>query len=286
MGIFKHKASVVEAPLPAPDLPVVQIAPVHNAKEILEDRLRHAVAGLRFHLAYQPVVSVADGGIVGLEALLRWESEAGRVTPATFIPLLEATGLVKDLGPWIIGEACRESLPWVQTHPDLFVTVNVSPQQLQAGFSDTVLEVIRQARFDAGRLCLELIQPAFIADPDVAWNELRRLKQAGVRLLVDDFGALGSSIADLRRFAVDAVKIDDSFVAELGRNSDDDAVVAAIITLAHALGMETVAEGVETAAQLELLRDLGCDLAQGFHFAKPVAAPELQALLDRQRRRP
>ena len=250
-----------------------------ESERMLEQRLREAVAGGKFDLRYQPIFSVTDGKMVAVEALLRWESEAGRMSPATFLPVLEATGLVNDVGPWVLAQACREARPWVAAHPELLLTVNVSPQQLEAGFADWVLGTLAEMSFWPEQLCLELLQTTSIADPAVAWTELRRLKSAGVHLFLDDFGSLGSSIADLRRFTVDAVKIDPGFVSGLGRSDDDEAVVTAVIALAHALGMQTVAEGVETALQLGRLQALGCDLAQGFHLMEPVRAAEVTAAL-------
>ena len=280
MGMFKNRTAVEHAAGTAPVTTSHAVAP-SAGEELLEARLRDAVAGGKFHLHYQPLVAVGTGNVVGVEALLRWESEAGRVSPATFMPVLEATGLVNDVGPWVLARACRDARTWFDAQPDLFVAVNVSPQQLEAGFADWVLGTLGATGLTPERLALELIAPAFIVDPTVAWAELRRLKAAGVRLFVDDFGALGSSIADLRRFAVDAVKIDTSFVAGLGRNAEDDAVVTGIITLAHALGMRTIAEGVETAAQLSRLQNLGCDLAQGFHIMEPVDAAAVGGVLQR-----
>jgi EAL domain-containing protein (putative c-di-GMP-specific phosphodiesterase class I) len=280
MGMFRSKSPVVEIP-PASRQATSQAATAGSTSDgILEQRLREAVAGARFHLNYQPLVSVADGSLVGLEALLRWDSDAGRISPATFIPVLESTELMKDVGPWVLAEACRNARPWVEAQPALLLAVNVSPQQLEAGFADSVFRILAETGFEAERLCLELVQPALIADATGAWSELRRLKTAGVRIFVDDFGALGSSIADLRRFAVDAVKIDQTFVAGLGLSAEDDAVVGAIITLANALGMRTIAEGVENQLQLERLRELGCDLAQGFHLVEPASPGRISSLVE------
>lgn len=249
--------------------------------KILEDRLREAVAGHKFQLHFQPVVAVAGQRVAGVEALLRWESEVGRVTPATFLPVLEETGLINDLGPWVVAEACRQARPWIDADPHLFIAVNVSPHQLVPGFADTVLGTLSTLGFPSSALSLELVRPTNIEDPTTAWAELRRLKTDDVRIVVDDFGALGSSIADLRRFAVDAVKIDPMFVHGLGWTEEDEAVVAAVINLAHVLGLQTVAEGVETAIQADRLLALGCDLAQGFHFLEPGPAETVGEFVTR-----
>jgi EAL domain-containing protein (putative c-di-GMP-specific phosphodiesterase class I) len=262
-------SSDVSVPEPSPASP----------EGLLEARLRDAVVAGRFHLHYQPVVSVLDGRPQALEALLRWESDAGRVAPGTFIPVLEATGLIREVGPWILAQACRQARNWLDGVPDLLLAVNVSPNQIEPGFAESVLDILTDTGLPAAQLCLELVRPAAIADPASAWNELRRVKSYGVRLFVDDFGALGTSIADLRRFAVDAVKIDSSLVAGLGRDPGDEAIVTALVSLAHALGMQCIAEGVETEAQLQRLRTLGCDLAQGFHLSEPLAPAAVGRLL-------
>lgn len=277
MSFFKnrhlHETAII-APATPPGL--TPLVPLDG--QILEHRLREAVAGHKFQLHYQPMVAVGERRVAGVEALLRWESEVGRVSPATFLPVLEDTRLINDLGPWVLAQACRQARPWVDADPRLFVAVNVSPVQLEAGFADWVLGTLSTLGFPPSALCLELVRPALIEDPMAAWAELRRLKAADIRLVVDDFGALGSSIADLRRFAVDAVKIDPTFVHGLGWSPEDEAVVGAVIALAHALGMQTVAESVETASQADRLQALGCDLAQGFYFMEPGPADALQGL--------
>jgi EAL domain-containing protein (putative c-di-GMP-specific phosphodiesterase class I) len=250
-----------------------------ESDRMFEQRLREAVAAGKFDLRYQSIVSVATGDIVAVEALLRWESEVGRAPAASFVRMLESTGLVKDLAPVVLTQACREARPWVLAHPGVRLTVNVSPQQLEKGFADSVLGTLSATRFPAERLCLELLPTNVVADPQAAWGELRQLKSAGVSVFLDDFGSLGSSIADLRRFNVDAIKIDPAFVSGLGESVEDEAVVVALIALAHALGMQTIAEGVETAIQLQRLQALGCDLAQGYHFMEPARAADLTARL-------
>jgi len=237
----------------------------------LEQQVREAAEGRRFHLHYQPLVSVVDGAVVGVEALLRWDSDTGRVAPSRFVPILESTGLIGPVGEWVLAEACAELAAWPRPDGPGLLSVNISAHQLVAGFADLVLGTVAAAGFPADRLCLELTNPARLDDAAAAWRELRRLKSCGVRLFVDDFGTAGASLVDLRRFVVDAVKIDASFVKGMTHQRDDDAIVASLIGLAHALGMLAVAEGVETDAQLERLRALGCDLAQGFLFGAPAA---------------
>ncbi len=279
MGRFRDRHAAVQA---APDDNAdlgPPTSPSASTQGLLEARLRDAVVTGKFHLHYQPLVSVIDGRPRVLEALLRWESATGRVSPGTFVPVLEATGLIRDVGPWILSEACHQARSWVEDVPDLLLAVNIAPGQIVPGFADSVLDILRISGMRPEKLCLELVRPASIADPVAAWGELRRLKSSGVRLFLDDFGALGSSIADLRRFCIDAVKIDPSLVSGLGRSPEDEAIVAALIALAHALGMQTIGEGVETAAQLQRLRGLGCDLAQGFHLIEPQAPAAIDRLL-------
>ncbi len=235
-----------------------------------EDQVREAAQARRFHLHYQPLVAVADGALVGVEALLRWDSDAGPVTPARFVPVLEATGLIGPVGEWVLAEACAELAGWARPDGPGLLSVNVSAHQLGPGFANLVLGTLAAAGFPADRLCLELTNPARLDDAAGAWDELRRLKACGVRLFVDDFGTAGASLVDLRRLVVDAVKIDASFVKGMTHQGDDGAIVAALVDLAHALGMLAIAEGVETAAQLEDLRAVGCDLAQGYDCGRPV----------------
>jgi diguanylate cyclase len=247
-------------------LPAVDVAPGRP----FEEQLREAAAAGRFHLHYQPLVAVADGAVVGVEALLRWDSDTGPVSPGRFVPVLEATGLIGTVGEWVLAEACAEMTAWGRPDGPGLLSVNVSAHQLAPGFANLVLGTLAAAGFPADRLCLELTNPARLDDAAGAWGELRQLKACGVRLFVDDFGTAGASLADLRRFVVDAVKIDASFVKGMTHHGDDGAIVAALVDLAHALGMLAVAEGVETAAQLERLRALRCDLAQGFYCGVPA----------------
>lgn len=243
---------------------------------VFDAMVQEAALLRRFHLHYQPLVSVADEAVVAVEALLRWDSDTGRVPPGRFVPVLEATGLMPTVGEWVLAEACAELGRWPASADSVQLTVNVSAAQLVPGFADVVVGTLARAGFPADRLWIDLTNPARLADPLSAWAELRHLKSRGVKLLVDDFGTAGASIVDLKRFVIDAVKIDSSFIAGVGTNADDDAVVAALAGLAHALGMHVVAEGVETAEQLDHLRALGCDFAQGHHFGPPVVAAVLR----------
>ncbi|HEY3238879.1 MAG TPA: EAL domain-containing protein [Acidimicrobiia bacterium] len=236
-------------------------------ERVEDERIREAVEARRFHLYYQPVVSVAGGEVVGVEALLRLNSDVGRVRSEIFLPLLDSGQLWGEVGLWVLERACREALPWAAD--ELWLTVNVAAQQLDAGYAAGVLKTLEATGFPPELLCLELTTTAGLRDPILAWTELRILKSRGVGLLIDDFGTAGSSIADLVSFRLDAVKIAPDFVAGLGRDPEADAIVAALVGLAHALDMQAIAEGVETTRQLDRLKALGCDLAQGFHLQRP-----------------
>lgn len=236
---------------------------------------RAARAG-RFHIDYQPLFSVPDETPVGVEALLRLDTDSGRVAPRRFVPVLETSGLIESAGEWVLAAASRELAGWTVSGAAPLLAVNVAAGQLVPGFGEVVARTLGAAGFPLDRLCLELTHPARISDPTAAWAELRVLKASGVRLFIDDFGLAGASIFDLKRFLVDAVKVDGSFVHGLCVHEEDDAIVSALIGLAHSLGMQAVAEGVETNAQFSRLRDLGCDLAQGFLLGSPSTGSAVQ----------
>ena len=283
------------APKPSPELVATMAVPEPNSEaqpegpldaaeshrrweeRVMADRVREAVEARRFHLHYQPVVSVTGGAAVGIEALLRLESDVGRVRTENFLPLLDSAHLWGEVGGWVLDRACRQALPWAAD--ELWLTVNVAAEQLEAGYADEVLQTLESTGFAPELLCLELTTTADLHDPVTAWAELRSLKSQGVRLLLDDFGTAGSSIADLSRFRLDAVKIAPMFVAGLGRDPETEAIVAALVGLAHALDIQTIAEGVETAGQLDRLRTLDCDLAQGFHFLRPADADTIAGFI-------
>ena len=258
-----------------------------------EAALHRAVANDELHLVYQPQVRLSDDRVVGYEALLRWRRDDGEhaVAPLDFIPLAEETGLIVPIGEWVINEACRHAARWQREGRDQWVSVNVSPRQL--GDPRLCREVAR-ALADSGlhpsRLCLEITETAAMQDLDRALDVLGCLRQLGVAIHIDDFGTGCSSLSTLGRFPVTGLKVDRSFVAELATAREGSAITTAIITVAHALGMPAVAEGVETAEQLAMLRDLGCDFAQGYHLGRPERQggqemPSQDALALQQRAR-
>jgi EAL domain-containing protein (putative c-di-GMP-specific phosphodiesterase class I) len=251
---------------------------------VFKERVREAAEQGRFHLNYQPIVSLKTGRPVAVEALLRWDSEVGPVPPARFVPVLEELGLILPVGDWVLERACRQGRQWLDDYPTspLNIAVNVSAHQIdKIGFARIVHWILDSTRLPAGRLCLEITDTMAIREPKAAWNELRQLKALGVRLSIDDFGTAHSSMNFVKTFSVDALKIDRSFVAGVGRNPEDYAIVKAVITLGHALGLETVAEGIEDEEQLGHLVELGCDLGQGYYFSEPQPAGTIDALIGR-----
>jgi diguanylate cyclase (GGDEF)-like protein len=253
-------------------------------RDKVEQRLRDAFENEEFILHYQPIISVADESIVGIEALLRWQDpHRGTIPPMDFVPDLEATGLIVAVGEWALEEACRQVTEWDAAFPKvgpLRVSVNVSPRQLlQAHFGDTVTRVLQRTGARASQLCLEITEAALMGDVVSAWAELRKVKTLGVSLAIDDFGTGYSSVSYVRNFALDSLKIDQSFVRALSSCVEDAAIVKAVIHMAHALSLDTVAEGVETPEQLAQLKELGCDFAQGYLFSRPQPPDVIEGLL-------
>jgi diguanylate cyclase (GGDEF)-like protein len=255
------------------------------AATALSNDLDHALERGELHLDYQPKVSLATDRISGVEALLRWDHPGqGPVSPAQFIPAAETTGMIVEIGAWVLGEACRQAAPWQRAFPrasPVNVAVNVSARQFRTGLADTVRAAIADSGIDPAGLCLELTETTVMDDVPTALTILGELKELGLAVSIDDFGTGYSSLAHLRRLPLDEVKIDKSFIDGLGTDPEDTAIVVAVISLAHALDREVVAEGVETVEQLEKLRALGCEFAQGFYLAVPASAADLTDLLTR-----
>jgi diguanylate cyclase (GGDEF)-like protein len=249
-----------------------------------ENALRRAIENEEFRVYFQPEVSVATGAIVGVEALVRWEHpERGLVGPDAFIALAEETGLIVPIGTWVLHEACRLARAWQARRPadaPLVVRVNVSARQLAADdLIDIVAAALERTGVEPEHLCLEVTESVLVEDPDASARKLAALKALGVKVAVDDFGTGYSSLEYLRRFPVDCVKIDRSFVRGIPHSSEDVAIVNAVIDLGHALGLSVTAEGVETGEQLERLQVDGCDTAQGFLFSRPEHPDLVERLL-------
>ncbi|RZZ87206.1 putative bifunctional diguanylate cyclase/phosphodiesterase [Pseudoxanthomonas winnipegensis] len=249
----------------------------------MESELRGAWDRDELSLVYQPIYRLADNCIVGAEALLRWHHpELGAVSPMVFIDVAEQSGLIEQIGPRVLRAACAAAARWngIASGEAPFVSVNVSPRQLRSGdLPELVAEVLRETGLAAGRLHLELTETAVIGDEAHASKMLAKLHRAGVKVWLDDFGTGFSGLSHLRRVPVDGVKIDRSFVADLQRNHDDLALTSAIIAMAHSLGIAVVAEGVEKQGQFDLLRERGCDLAQGYWLGYPLNESEFVQLL-------
>ncbi|MEY2462978.1 MAG: hypothetical protein QOH64_1116 [Acidimicrobiaceae bacterium] len=249
----------------------------------IENALRRALSRHELRVVYQPTIDLATGKIVGVEALLRWEHpERGPLVPKEFMDVAEETGLIVPIGTWVVDQACRQAQRWQATEDgeELFVSVNLSSRQLESTvLIENIAEVLSNTGIQPSRLGLEITESVVMRDPEASTTALRALKDLGVRLAVDDFGTGYSSLAYLRRFPVDLLKVDQAFVDGLGRDPEDSAIVAAVVSLAHTLGMSAIAEGVETAEQLHELRVLGCDMAQGFYMSRPLVPADLDDLL-------
>jgi predicted signal transduction protein with EAL and GGDEF domain len=241
----------------------------------LEGELRQALDNAQLFLHYQPIVTPDNGVICGFEALLRWRHPVlGMVSPAEFIPLAEEIGLISKIGSWVLEQACAQLRVWQQGSAlDLTMSVNVSALQLTDGrLVDLVKRVLRESRITRGSLKLELTESAVMADPDHAMAIFWQLKDLAVRLSLDDFGTGYSSLSHLRRLPIDTLKIDRSFVSQVDRHADKRQIAQVVVMLARALGLDVVAEGVETQEELAILRELGSDFVQGYFFFKPLGA--------------
>jgi len=254
----------------------------------LESNLRLALDRNEMFLHYQPKLDLRTGEISGVEALLRWKHpQLGMVSPAEFIPLAEESGLIIEIGKWVLKMACRQNVEWQkQGLAPMRVAVNLSARQFR---DEKLLQDISDILDDTGLasdwLEIEVTESMVMHDAKHAIQILQQLKLLGIRLSIDDFGTGYSSLAYLRHLPVDCVKIDRSFIKDIPNEADDMAITTGIIGLAHCLRLEVVAEGIETANQLEFLKANGCDEIQGYFFSKPLPVPELTSLLERNCRK-
>ena len=242
-----------------------------------ESELRHAIDAGELRLYYQPLVVVDDLRVGRVEALVRWEHpRLGLLLPREFIPVAEETGFIVDLGSWVLREACCQTVRWEHASPDqrsISIAVNVSPRQLDhPDFEDTVWQVLEETGVEPKNLWFEITETAFMDPARPVLEMLGRLRERGIHLAIDDFGTGFSSLSHLRQFRIDELKVDQTFVQGLERDAEDSSIVAAVVNLAHNLGLSAVAEGVETAEQSRRVQLVGCDLAQGFYFAAPEPA--------------
>ncbi|MCB1808953.1 MAG: EAL domain-containing protein, partial [Candidatus Competibacteraceae bacterium] len=253
----------------------------------LENDLRYALERQEMVLHYQPQVDVHSGALVGLEALLRWQHpQRGLVPPDSFIPLAEESGIIIALGEWVLRTACAQARHWHEAGlPTFTLAVNISSVQfLQQDFAESVNTILNETRLEPTRLVLEITEGALIQNTTRTHALLQTIKARGVNLAIDDFGTGYSSLTYLKTFPVDILKIDRSFVQDMTADHASAELVFAIIALARALGLRTVAEGVETAEQLALLQTQQCDEVQGYYFSRPLPEAAITALLQENKR--
>jgi diguanylate cyclase (GGDEF)-like protein len=254
-----------------------------NDDDRLASDLRDALARDELDVAYQPIVRTADGVVIGVEALLRWtHPQRGPIAPQATIAIAERSELIDEIGAWVLERSCRDWHRWMDAHPSasFYLAVNVSARQLTSPrLLETVADVLAAADMDPSALILELTETIFIEDSSRTMRVLGELKQLGLRLALDDFGSGYSSLSYLARLSLDIVKIDRGFIANIGHDPTNRAIVVAIMNLAHILGLAVVAEGVENQIQCDQVVATGCDYAQGFYFAAPVPACEIGALI-------
>jgi EAL domain-containing protein (putative c-di-GMP-specific phosphodiesterase class I) len=250
----------------------------------LEIDLRSAVARHEFKIYYQPIVELGPGRITEVEALIRWQHfDRGLLPPADFITLTEETGLIVPIGNWVLTEACRQAREWQAQHPSdppLLVSVNLSARQFQQ--PDLVRDIrsaLDETGLDPATLKLEITETVLMQDAPSTLAKLRALKNLGIHIAIDDFGTGYSSLSYLKRFPLDTLKIDRSFVDGIVHDTDDIAIVNAVVTVARSLNLSVTAEGIETDEQLGRLWSLGCDRGQGFYFARPQPAESIPFLL-------
>ena len=249
----------------------------------VEHRLRNALERNQLQLHYQPRIDAFSGRVIGAEALLRWQlPRQGLVMPARFIAVAEETGLIVPIGAWVMRTACLQARSWIDAgHAPVVVSVNVSPRQIREGqIVATIDAALREARLPPELLQVELTENLAMQGAEGVIGLLNEMRALGVQIAIDDFGTGYSSLSYLKRFPVNQLKVDRSFVSGLPEDREDAAIVRAIVTLGHELGLRVVAEGVESISQCEFLREAGCDELQGFHFGRPVAPAEFVRFLS------
>jgi diguanylate cyclase (GGDEF)-like protein/PAS domain S-box-containing protein len=260
--------------------------PAMNARAVerqsIEESLRRALDRQEFAIHYQPKICMRTGMITGAEALIRWTHPVrGAISPAQFIPVAEDCGVIVPIGRWVLRRACEQACEWLKDGlPETTMAVNVSAMEFQdEGFLENLTLILKESGLDPRALELELTESALMKRVEATAAILRTLKESGVQVAVDDFGTGYSSLSYLRKFPIDSLKIDQSFVRQIGRGADDAAIVTAVISMARSLKLRVVAEGVETAKELEFLKAHECDEAQGYFFSHPMPAPQFAGLL-------
>jgi EAL domain-containing protein (putative c-di-GMP-specific phosphodiesterase class I) len=254
----------------------------------LENDLRRALERDELRVEYQPIVSLQDGSITAVETLVRWQHpERGLVAPGEFIAVAEECGLIEPIGRWVLEQACDQAAQWHAARPDarpLGISVNLSVRQLtQRDLEATVAQALQRSGLEPSSLCLEITESVLLEEPDSVSEMITRVSRLGVRFVLDDFGTGYSSLAYLTRLPIDGLKVDRSFVEDLARDERSTAITTAIVRMAQALSLEVTAEGVENERQARALTELRCELAQGFYFHRPLAAPAISKLLADER---
>lgn len=250
----------------------------------IESSLRRGLEREEFLLHYQPQIDMNNGRVVALEALLRWQTpERGLIQPDDFIPLAEENGMIVSLGEWVLRTACRQNQEWQHAGlPPICVSVNLSARQFrQRNFVETVRQILQESELGPQYLDLELTESLLFESNGATRNRLKELKELGIKISIDDFGTGYSSLSYLKAFPIDTLKIDRTFVGDIPMSEEDSAIASGMIALAHGLHMKVTAEGVETLAQLDFLRERGCDVIQGFLMSPPVPAEEISLCLQR-----
>jgi diguanylate cyclase (GGDEF)-like protein/PAS domain S-box-containing protein len=247
----------------------------------MERRLSDALKNKEYVLSFQPYCYLATRKVAGAEALLKWNNEEfGQVSPSKFIPMLEETGLIIDVGKWVLTTACKQIKEWTNGNASMPVSVNLSPNQFRhEHLVETVDRAVRETGIDPRRLILEVTESTFMKNQEFAVSVLKRLKELGVYIAIDDFGTGYSSLSYLKKFPADFVKIDQSFVKDVATDPDTLSLVTAIISMAHSLNLKSIAEGVETEEQWNILRLLKCDMGQGFYFSQALSPKDFEKLM-------
>jgi EAL domain-containing protein (putative c-di-GMP-specific phosphodiesterase class I) len=246
---------------------------------LMRHELMVALEEKQFRLVYQPVIDAHSGQLKSVEALIRWQHpQRGSISPADFIPFAEKTGQIDVIGQWVLQQACQDIVEWNKKNgANLSVAVNLSPLQFKrTGFLHDLQETLADTQLQPGLLKIEVTETMLIAGADRSLEILTAVRDLGIKVSVDDFGTGYSSLSYLRTLPVDEIKLDRSFIEHLPKNEKDGAIVAAIIVMAHKLGLQVVAEGIETQAQAQFLRKYECDYFQGYYFAKPAPLTELK----------
>jgi EAL domain-containing protein (putative c-di-GMP-specific phosphodiesterase class I) len=247
----------------------------------MEYELRHAVQHQEFTVVYQPQIDLHDNSICGVEALLRWEHEGNFISPMHFIPVAEECGLIKQIGDWVMHQACATAADWHRRGMNVKMAVNLSGHQFEFTYLTNLIEsVLELYDLPPSLLCLEITEGVLVGNTSESLRLITALKKIGCTLAIDDFGTGYSSLSYLKAFDVDFLKIDRSFVTGLPTDTDDIAICNAIVNLSQSLNLNTVAEGVETAEQVEYMREYGVDKVQGYHFAKPMSAAQVLDFYD------